>query len=503
MHHAIGFDFGTSGLKAVLVDADGRIAARASRPYATRYPHAGWSEQDPDTWWQALIEAACELAEAGPRPDVIGLSGQMHAPVVLGGDEAVLAPAILWNDQRSISECDEIERLTDGRIAEWTGNPPRTAFTASKILWMRRHQPDLFDRIDKVLLPKDFIRFRLTGVIGTDPSDASGTNLFDVRNGRWSAETLEALGVPAGWMPPVVGSATTAGRIDDASAAQTGLPAGIPVIMGASDQAAAAIGCGVVEPGSLAIVLGTSAVVSAASKGPAIDPSGAFHSFCHAMPDTWQMMGGVLSAGGAVQWFRDRIAAEPGAGIDGSADGYADILGGAREISPGAEGLVFLPYLTGERAPHNDPQARGAWFGLTARHDRRHLARAVFEGVSFALRQLVEQAEALGMPAGDVRIAGGGSRGGLWPEILSSVLGRPIAPVETPDASAFGAAILAMAGLSAARPENLAAGWVRAEETVSPVREDLERYDKMYRVFSQLYPATRDAMHRLSDIDRS
>jgi len=503
VRHAIGIDFGTSGLKAVLVDESGRAVARASRTYATRFPHAGWAEQDPDSWWRALVEVAGELAAGGKSPDVIGLSGQMHAPVFLDSAGEILTPAILWNDQRSIAECEDIDRLTGGRIADWTGNPPRTAFTASKILWMRRHLPEIYARIDKVLLPKDFIRFRLTGAYGTDPSDASGTNLFDVRQGVWSEPALAALEIPTGWLPPVAGSSAVAGRITDAAAARTGLPAGIPIVSGASDQAAAGIGCGVVEPGALAIILGTSAVVSATLTDAATDPTAACHTFRHGLPDAWQMMGGVLSAGGAVQWYRDRIAPEPAQAGTDAANGYDEILAGVQTVSPGADGLIFLPYLTGERAPHNDPHARGGWLGLTARHERRHLARAVLEGVCFALRQVVERIEQAGLPSGQVRIAGGGARGGVWPAILASVLARPIVPVETADASAYGAAILAMAGLSDQDPATLATDWVRTGAAIDPVPGTAERYGELYGIFQSLYPATHEAMRLLSEIDRN
>ena len=500
--HAVGFDFGTSGLKAVLVDASGRTVARVARPYASRRPHAGWSEQEPEDWWQALREVAAILAADHPPPDVVGLSGQMHAPVLLDSDGRLLAPAILWNDQRSTVECDDIDRLTAGRIAEWTGNPTRTAFTASKLLWLRRHRPDIHARIDSVLLPKDFIRFRLTGVAATDASDASGTSLFDVRAGCWSEQTLDALDIPASWLPSITGSAVVVGRITNAAAEQTGLPAGIPVVAGASDQSAAAIGCGNVAPGTLSINLGTSATAAAAVPAPMADPTGACHTFRHAVPDTWQIMGGVLSAGGAVQWYRDRIAVNGAVSDTDAADGYDEILAGALAVPPGAEGLVFLPYLTGERAPHNDPHARGGWIGLTARHDRRHLARAVLEGVCFALRQIVERIESAAGPAGEVRIAGGGARSGGWPVILASVLGRPLRPVATPDASALGAAALAMSGLTGVPTEGLAEDWVRYGPVVDPEPATMARYGEMQAIFDSLYPATQDAMRRLSAIDR-
>ncbi len=501
VEHAVGFDFGTSGLKAVLVDASGKALARAARPYSTRRPHAGWSEQDPEDWWQALREVAAILAADHPRPDVIGLSGQMHAPVLLDAGGMVLAPAILWNDQRSTAECDDIDRLTAGRIADWTGNPTRTAFTASKLLWLRRHRPDIHARIDTVLVPKDFIRFRLTGVAATDASDASGTSLFDVHAGRWSEQTLDALDISAGWLPSVMGSAVATGRITDAAAEQTGLPAGIPVVAGASDQSAAAIGCGNVAPGTLSINLGTSATAAATVRAPLAEPSGACHTFCHAVPDTWQIMGGVLSAGGAVQWYRDRIALNGAASDAEAAGGYDEILAGALAVPPGAEGLIFLPYLTGERAPHNDPHARGGWIGLTARHDRRHLARAVLEGVCFALGQIVERIELAAGPADEVRVAGGGARGRGWPAILASVLGRPLRPVATPDASALGAAALAMAGLTGAPPAELAENWVRHGPIIDPEPAAMARYGEMQAIFDSLYPATRDAMRRLSAME--
>ena len=502
MEHAVGFDFGTSGLKAVLVDASGRALASVTRPYATRRPHAGWSEQDPEDWWQALREVAAILAADHPRPDVVGLSGHMHGPVLLDAAGKVLAPVILWNDQRSTAECDDIDRLTAGRIAEWTGNPTRTAFTASKLLWLRRHRPDIHARIDTVLLPKDFIRFRLTGMPATEASDASGTSLFDVRAGRWSEQTLEALGIPAGWLPPVTGSAVASGRITDAAAEQTGLPAGIPVVAGASDQSAAAVGCGNVASGTLSINLGTSATVTATVQAPLADPTGACHTFRHAVPDTWQIMGGVLSAGGAMQWYRDRVSVNGTMSGAETANGYDEILAGALAVPPGADGLIFLPYLTGERAPHNDPHARGGWIGLTARHDRRHLARAVLEGVCFALRQIVDRIEAVAGPGQEVRIAGGGARGGLWPEILASVLGRELLPVTTLDASAHGAAVLAMAGLTGADPADLASDWVRADQPIGPDPVAAARYDDMLGIFDSLYPAARDAMRRLSAFDR-
>jgi xylulokinase len=491
VRHVIAFDVGTSGLKGVLVNEDGRVVARAKRPYRARQPRPGWSEQQPEDWWDALVAVARDLAAAGAPAEAIGLSGQMHGSVLLDKDGRVLAPAILWNDQRSAAECDEFDQLTAGRSAEWTLNPPRTAFTATKILWVRRHWPEVYRRIDKILLPKDYLRYRLSDRYQTDASDASGTNLFDVRARSWSRPTLAALEIPESRLPEIVGSFRLEGRLSAAAARQTGLPSGIPLVGGCADQAAAAIGSGVAEPGIVSITLGTSGVVCAQLGEPRIEASGAFHTFCHALPGRWQLMAGVLSAGGAFDWFSEAIGAtKTAAGAE------------IEEVAPGSQGLIFLPYLTGERSPRNDPLARAGWIGLTQRHDRRHLGRAVLEGACYALRELIEILARLDEPIHELRVAGGGADSNVWLQILADVLGRPIVPALGADVSAYGAAILAMAGLSGKRPEALMASWIRTATPINPDPRAAELYEPMYDVFRALGPATQEAMNRLSAIER-
>jgi xylulokinase len=500
---ALGLDVGTTGLKGLLVDADGRIVAEATASYAPDAPHPGWSQQDATVWAAASDDVCRRLAPHG-APAAIGLSGQMHGSVFLDAEGVPVAPAILWNDQRTAAECDEIIARTAGRIVEWTLNPPRTAFTASKILWLRNHDADAWRRTATVLLPKDLVRFHLTGERISDVTDASGTNLLDVRARRWSHETLDALDLPASCLPALVESPEPAGRLSARAAAAIGLPAGIPFVGGAADQPAAAIGNGVVEPGTVSITLGTSGVVYAQIPGVIVDPSGAFHTFCHSVPGTWQVMAGVLSAAGSLQWWRETGgAADADAAEAAGASGFGAIVEAARAVPPGSGGLVFLPYRTGERSPHNAPEARGAFIGLTRRTTRAHMARAVMEGVAFALRDLVELLATLDLPIREIRVAGGGVRGGLWLAILASVLNRPVVPATTPDASAYGAAMLAMAHASGRDIVSLARAWIRPGAPVLPDPEAAAAYGRVYAVFRSLYPATREAAHTLGAIDRA
>lgn len=498
MRHAVGFDIGTSGLKGVVVDEAGRTIAAATHPWRIDSPRPGWFEQDPDVWWTALAAVARQLLSRAPPPDIIGLTGQMHGPVFLDADGAVLPPTMLWNDQRTEAECAEIARLTGERVVEWTLNPPRTAFTSTKILWIRRHRPDVYERTSAVLLPKDFIRFRLSGERATDVTDASGTGLFDVRARAWSPPTIAALGVQPQWLPPVFESAATAGRVDQDGAAATGLRAGTPIVAGAADQAAALLGIGIVSSGMLAINIGTSGVVLAQLDGPVTEPRGVFHTFCHAMPEAWQLMAGVQSAGGSFQWYCDVVGApETSAARVAGVDPHEAVCRAAEDAPPGAEGLVFLPYLTGERSPHNDPRARGCWLGLSRRHERRHLARAVVEGVCFALRDLVDVAVDVGCATGEIRVAGGGARSALWLHVLADVLGRPVRPVTRSDASARGAAALAMQALTGENVASIASAWARCGEEIAPEPSNVALYESRYRIFRDLYPATQTLMHRL------
>jgi xylulokinase len=502
--HAIGFDLGTSGLKAVLVDERGRVIKSAKQSYALQIPEGGWSEQHPDHWWEALLAASRALLEDGPAPDAVGLAGQMHSAVVLGPDDAPLGPAILWNDQRTVRECAELEDRFGEAIATWTGNPIRTAFTATKVLWLRRHHPDLYESLSAILLPKDFLRLGLTGVRATDVTDASGTGVFDVHRRRWSDDALDALEIPRAWMPDAFESATAVSRIDRRGARSSGLRAGTPVAAGAGDQAAAALGSGAVDPDKLSITLGTSAAVQLPTALPLSDPTGVFQTFCHSLPDRWQVLAAVLSGGGSLDWYHRLIKGSESLTAMEVDEGAAfeRLCGIAAAAPPGAAGLIFLPYLTGEAAPYVDPEARGTWFGLTRRHDHRHLARAVIEGVAFGVRGVVEAAEALAGKAHEIRVSGGASHGRIWLRTFANVLGRRISAVGTGNSSARGAALLAVAAATGKAPQVLAADWAEPCWSIDPEPGLVARYEAQYAIFRELYPATRHLMHRLTDLSR-
>lgn len=502
--YTIGLDVGTTGLKGVLVDDEGQVVSKSEGTYPLKQPHPGWSEQDPQDWWTALQTVTKELTSLLPRQGklcAVGLSGQMHGSVFLDSEGKILYPAILWNDQRTDYECQEILDLTQGQIIRWTSNPPRTAFTATKILWARRHLPKVYRSTAHVVLPKDYLRYRLTGEFVTEVTDASGTNLLDVSRRAWSEEVFAALDIPMEWMGRVVESPEITGYVSQDAAQATMLPEGTPVVGGGADQATAAIGNGVAQEGILSITLGTSGVVYVQMSEMHIDPSGALHTFCHAVPGMWQMMAGVLSAGGSLRWYRD-VVAEPEVhrAAEASLDPYDEICRMADAVSIGAGGLIFLPYLTGERCPHADPRARGTWFGLTSTHHRGHLSRAILEGTSYALRDLVSIIHDLGVRINEVRVAGGGARSRVWLQILADILNQPLLPSKVQDASAFGAAILAASAGGRSLVE-LCSQWVRTEDAILPNSQAHERYNAYYRIFRHLYPATRELMHELTDLE--
>jgi xylulokinase len=455
----VGLDVGTTGVKAIAITPRGEVTGRVEREYPLATPQPGWSEQDPEDWWRAS-EAA--LAGLGVQPAGLGFSGQMHGLVVLDEAERVLRPAILWNDQRTAAECAEIEeRVGLDRLIELTGNRALTGFTAPKLLWLRRHEPETYARIRHVLLPKDYVRLRLTGEHAIDVADASGTLLFDVANRRWSAEVLDALELPAAWLPEVH-ECTSVG--------------------GAGDQAAGALGVGIDGPGPLSVVLGTSGVVFAALPEYRPDPQARLHVFCHAVPGTWHAMGVMLSAAGSLRWLRDAVTGES----------YDELTREAAAWPPGAEGLLFQPYLAGERTPHADPNARAAFAGLSLRHDRGAIVRAVLEGVAYGLRDSLELLRELGVEAEVGRVSGGGARSALWLRIVASVLGIPLQRTAAEEGAAYGAALLGgvAAGVFANAAEAVAA-CVRVTETIEPEPAWLEEYDSGYARFRQLYPALR------------
>jgi xylulokinase len=468
----VGLDVGTTGVKAVAVTETGEVTARAEFGYPLSTPRPGWSEQSPEDWWRAATAALAAVGE--PAPLGIGLSGQMHGLVCLDAAGRVLRPAILWNDQRTGDECAEIEdRVGLERLVRLTGNRALTGFTAPKLLWLRRHEPEVYGGIAHVLLPKDYVRLRMTGERATDVADASGTLLFDVAGRRWSAEVLERLEIPAAWLPPALESPAASGATRD----------GVPVAAGAGDQAAGALGVGVARPGPLSLALGTSGVVFATLPGYAPDPAARLHVFCHAAPGRWHAMGVMLSAAGSLRWLRDTVA--PGTA-------YRALDAEAASWGPGAAGVAFLPYLAGERTPHADPNARGAFVGLALHHDRGALVRALLEGVAYGLRDSLELLAELGVGASAARASGGGARSRLWLRIVASVLDLPIELTQVEEGAAYGAALLAgvAAGVFADVDEAVAAG-VKVREVIEPDPAWRDVYQDGYRRFRALYPALR------------
>ncbi|MDQ6773174.1 MAG: xylulokinase [Candidatus Dormibacteraeota bacterium] len=468
----IGIDVGTTSVKGLAVSPSGEVVARAQAGYPLSSPHPGWSEQDPENWWRAAEAVLAELTQAQSEVAGIGLSGQMHGLVCLDAADHVLRPAILWNDQRTAQECAELEaRVGLERLISLTGNRALTGYTAPKLLWLRRHEPHVYEQIAHILLPKDYVRLRLTGERAIDVADASGTLLFDVARRRWSEEVAAALSIPDTWLPRALESPEVSGRTRN----------GVPVAAGAGDQAAAALGIGVDRPGPLSVVLGTSGVVFAALPGFAADPEARLQSFCHAVPGGWHAMGVTLSAAGSLQWFRDTLA--PGVP-------FPELEQEAKRWQPGCEGLTFLPYLTGERSPYADPLARGAFVGLASRHDRGALTRALMEGVAYGLRDSLDLLANLGVRATTGRLTGGGARSRLWSEVLAAVLGVPLELTAVEEGSAYGAAILGgVAGGLYATVGQAVDATVRVRSTVEPDRDWMARYAEGHERFRTLYPA--------------
>jgi xylulokinase len=478
MTYVIGIDASTTATKAVLVDETGAVRGVGTTEYGYEVPRPLWSEQAPALWWDGAVASIRSVLAttgvAGTEVAAVGVTGQMHGLVLLDAAGEVLRPAILWNDQRSAAECADIEaRVGLRELVRLSGNRALPGFTAPKLLWLRRHEPEIYERIAHVLLPKDYVRLRLTGERATDVADASGTLLLDVAHRRWSDELLQMLELPAAWLPDLLESPAVSGRIGD----------GVPVAAGAGDQAAGALGVGVDRPGPLSVVLGTSGVVFAALPGFAADPVGRVHAFCHAVPGCWHAMGVMLSAAGSLRWLREVV---------GPGESYEQLVAEAERWQPGVEGLTFLPYLAGERTPHADPAARGAFVGLELRHDRGALVRAVLEGVAFGLRDCLELLRSLGVDAGVARVSGGGARSELWLRIVASVLDVPLERTAAEEGAAFGAALLggAAGGVYADVHEAVSAA-VRVTHRIDPEPAWRDPYTAAYDRFRLLYPALR------------
>lgn len=504
----LGVDLGTSGLKALLVREDGGVVADSTIPLSLQNPVPGWSEQHPEAWWKALAAALRALDAAAPgwleRVESVGISGQMHGAVFVDSEGRVLRPAILWNDGRSTAECEEITATVGPeRLIELTGNRALAGFQAPKVLWVRRHEPAVFRATTTLFLPKDYLNFRLTGSRSTEPSDASGTLLFNVANRRWSMDVLEDLDVAASLLPSVMPSSSIIGRVTAGAAHETGLREGTPVVCGGADNACAALGMGIVDEGDVVISVGTSGTVLAPSRRPRILPGAPLHTFCHVVDGMWYSMGVVLSAGASFRWLRDILT--PASGRDGDPPtlSYETLTREADMIRPGSEGLIFLPYLAGERTPHPDTSARGAFVGLSVRHTRAHLSRAVLEGVSFALRDSFALLGEAGVSLNRVIVTGGGGRSTTWRQLLADVLQVPVAGANSDMGPAFGAAILAGWGIGFSPPTG-GAGNLCAEtlSEAQPDRSTAALYDSAYSLYRELYPALRPIFPKLQAIAR-
>ncbi len=493
----LGIDVSTTGAKALLIDRQGAVVSSATTPLTLSTPRPLWSEQDPLEWWEGTRQSIRDALKAagvdGSAVAAIGLTGQMHGLVLLDEAGNVLRPAILWNDQRTGAQCDAIRaRLGRKRLIEITGNDALTGFTAPKVLWVQQAEPEVYAKARHILLPKDYVRYRLTGDYAMDKADGAGTILFDLKTRTWSPEVLDALDIPPEWLPPTYEGPEITGVISAEAASETGLAEGTPVVGGGGDQAAQAVGVGAVQPGIIALTLGTSGVVFAATESPLIEPEGRLHAFCHAVPDRWHFMGVMLSAAGSLQWYRDTLAPD----VDFNA-----LVGEAESIPPGSEGLLFLPYLTGERTPHPDPLARGAWVGLTVRHTRAHLTRAVLEGVAFGIKDSFTLIQQAGLGAiTQVRISGGGAKSAIWRQIMADVLGVELVTVNTTEGAAFGAALLAGVGagfyadaLSASEAMIQVTG-----RTAPSAAADI--YPDYYARYRALYPALADEFKAMAGV---
>jgi xylulokinase len=492
----LGIDVSTTGAKALLVDGKGQVVSSATTPLSLSTPYPLWSEQDPEEWWRGVVQSIRgALSQAGVDGSVVGgvgLTGQMHGLVILDDAGEVLRPAILWNDQRTGDECDEIRRRVGlEHLIQVTGNNALTGFTAPKILWVQRHEPEIYAQIRHILLPKDYVRYRLTGEYAMDKAGGSGTILFDLRQRHWSDEVVGALGIAKEWLPPTYEGPAVTGQISQRAAEQTGLNVGTPVMAGGGDQAAGAVGVGAVEAGIVSLALGTSGVVFASTDAPRVEPEGLLHAFCHAVPGTWHFMGVMLSAAGSLQWYRDTLA--PGESFD-------QLLAPAGQVPAGCEGLLFLPYLTGERTPHPDPLARAAWVGLTVRHTRAHISRAVLEGVAFGLRDSFELIKSAGkIQVTQVRVSGGGARSPLWRQILADVFDAELVTVNTTEGAAYGAALLAAVGIGCWPDVPTACrAAIHITGSTKPQAEMIPVYQSQYEKYRQLYPALKDIFQSLA-----
>lgn len=490
----VGIDIGSSSTKLVAVDENGQVVFVTAPEYSFQTPQPLWAESDPEDWWTATCSALKALLEKVPAESIagIGLTGQMHGLVLLDKAGKVLRPCIMWNDQRTGAQCDRItERVGREAVLRITGSPVLPGFTAPKAVWVQENEPEVWQKTEHILLPKDYIRYRLSGVFATDVSDASGMSLIDVGERKWSATMLEACGIRPEQCPELTESTAVPSKINAEAATATGLKAGTPIVAGGGDQAAGAIGCGIVQPGIVSCTLGTSGVLFAHSESYQPDAEGRLHTFCSAVPGKWHFMGVQLSSAGSYQWFRNRLAPDVS---------YDQLNAEAAEVPPGSEGLQFLPYLTGERTPHPDPLARGSFCGLTLRHGRGHLARAVMEGVSFGLRDALEIMQSLGIRPARIIASGGGAQSALWRQILADTFHTPIVSLNINEGAAYGAAMLASVGCGdQPSVESVGKAWLR-ETSITEPGTDQADYDTWYAIYRQLYPALKSVFKATASV---
>jgi len=506
MNYFIGIDIGTTGAKALLMDVNGIVVTTSTHEYPMFTTHPLWAEQNPEDWWSATYQSLSEVIRKANinSSDVkgIGLTGQMHGLVTIDATGKVLYPCIMWNDQRTAEECKEItEKIGFDKMLTITGNQVLPGFTAPKILWLRKYKPDVYSGINKILLPKDYIRYKLTNEFFTDVSDASGTSLLNVKERTWSKEILNKLEIPFEWLPEVVESISQTGSITKQTAALTGLKEGTPIFAGGGDQAAGAIGSGAIKEGIVSIVLGTSGVVFTHSNDYRIEPEGKLHAFCHSVPGKWHLMGVTLSAAGSFRWFRDTFAFEEKLTAEKSGrDIYEILTSQAESVAAGSEGLFFLPYLTGERTPYSDPNAKGAFIGLNVRHTKAHLTRAVLEGVAYSLRDCYELISNLGIKAESLIISGGGAKSKLWRSIIADVFNAEINTRSCTEGAPYGAAIISAVGTGKYKSINEACEkMLKIESKIEPDKKRVSIYNDFYSIYKQFYPQLKITFENISD----
>lgn len=497
MDYLLGLDIGTSGVKALLISVEGKIISSKTESYPLATPHSGWAEQSPYDWWEATVKVIEEVVSSTPIGSTqikgISLSGQMHSSVFLDEKMEVIRPAILWSDTRTSEQCKEIYTKVGGlnQLIDYVSNPALEGFTAPKILWLKENEPENYQKVKYILLAKDYIRYRLTGELFTEVSDAAGTLLFDVIKKRWSTSLLEKLEIDPDLLPPILNSFDLAGRITKPIAEKTGLKFGTPVVAGGADNACGAVGSGIIQEGRVMVSIGSSGVVLAQTDNPQADQEGRIHLFNHACPNSWYMMGVMLSAGMSYEWLEKKL-------FNNSLD-YPKLDQLAEEIEPGSEGLLFLPYLYGERTPHNDANARGVYFGISGKHDQRHFTRSVLEGVTFALKDSLELIKDKGVKVKEIRAIGGGAKSSVWQQILADILGKEINLLNVEEGPAFGASLIAGVGVGVYGSFTEAvSGIVKVQKTIVPRIQNTEKYNQYYQLYKKLYYSLKEDFKELN-----